>query len=81
MCSYILSVVCICRIISCLKGFTLFNHILHIYGVHMSTQFPAVSSEEFILKCCHDLCAMWQIMHRKQLQYPYECMPQTIFKL
>ncbi len=32
----------------------------------------------FILKCCHDLCAMWQIMHRVHLQYLYQYM--TKFK-
>ncbi len=31
MCSYIISVVYICRIISCLKGFALFYHIPHTY--------------------------------------------------
>ncbi len=35
MCSYIMSVVYICRIISCLKGFTLFYHIPHTYGMHI----------------------------------------------
>ncbi len=34
MCSYIISVVYICRIISCLKGFTLLYHIPHTYGMH-----------------------------------------------
>ncbi len=28
----------------------------------------------FNLKCCLDLCAMWQIMHRVHLQYLYQCM-------
>ncbi len=32
----------------------------------------------FILKCCHDLCTMWQIMHRVHLQYLYQYM--TKFK-
>ncbi len=39
MCSYIISVVYICRIISCLKGFALFYHIPHTYGMHMSLNF------------------------------------------
>ncbi len=29
----------VCRIISCLKGFTLFYHIPHTYGMHMSLNF------------------------------------------
>ncbi len=32
----------------------------------------------FILKCCHDLCAMWQIMHHVHLQYLYQY--ETKFK-
>ncbi len=36
MCSYIIFVVYICRIISCLKEFALFYHIPHTYGMHMS---------------------------------------------
>ncbi len=36
--SYIISVACICRIISCLKGFTLFYHIPHTYEMHMSLE-------------------------------------------
>ncbi len=28
----------ICRIICCLKGFTLFYHISHTYGMHMSLE-------------------------------------------
>ncbi len=36
MCSYIISVVYICPIISCLKGVTLLYHIPHTYGMHMS---------------------------------------------
>ncbi len=39
MCSYIISVVYIRRIISCLKGFALFYHIPHTYGMHMSLNF------------------------------------------
>ncbi len=39
MCSYIISVVYICRIVSCLKGFALFYHIPHTYGMHMSLNF------------------------------------------
>ncbi len=35
MCSYKISVGYICRIISCLKGFALFNHIPHAYGMDM----------------------------------------------
>ncbi len=31
MCSYIISVVYICRIISCVEGFTLFYHIPHTH--------------------------------------------------
>ncbi len=38
MCSYIISVVHMCRIISCLKGFALFNHISRTYGMHMSLE-------------------------------------------
>ncbi len=34
----IISVVYICHIISCLKGFTLFCHIPHTYGMHMSLE-------------------------------------------
>ncbi len=37
MCSYIISVVYICHI-SCLKGFTLFYHSPHTYGMHMSLE-------------------------------------------
>ncbi len=47
MCSYIISVVYICRIISCLKGFTLFYHIPHTYGMHMS---PKDKTRLIILK-------------------------------
>ncbi len=36
MCSYIISVVYIWRILSCLKGFASFKHIPHTYGLHMS---------------------------------------------
>ncbi len=32
----------------------------------------------FILKCCHDLCAMWQIMHCGHLQYLYQHMTKFI---
>ncbi len=32
----------------------------------------------FIFKCCHDLCAMWQIMQRVYLKYLYQYM--TKFK-
>ncbi len=35
MCSNIIPVVYMCRIVSCLKGFALFYHIPHIYGIHM----------------------------------------------
>ncbi len=38
MCSYIISVLYICRIISCLKGFTLLYNIPHTYGMHMSLE-------------------------------------------
>ncbi len=38
MSSYKISVGYICRIISCLKGFALFNHIPHTYGMHMSRE-------------------------------------------
>ncbi len=38
MCSYIISVVYICHIVSCLKGFTLFDHIPHKNGMHISLQ-------------------------------------------
>ncbi len=38
MCSYIISVIYICRIISCFKGFGLFYHIPHTYGMHMSLE-------------------------------------------
>ncbi len=38
MCSYTISVVYICPIIACLKGFALFNHIPHTYGIHMSLE-------------------------------------------
>ncbi len=38
MCSYKISVGYICRIISCLKGFALFNHIPHTYRMHMSLE-------------------------------------------
>ncbi len=37
-CSYIISVVHICRIISCLKVFALLYHISHAYGMHMSLE-------------------------------------------
>ncbi len=36
MCSFIISVVYICRIISCLKGVTLFYHIPPTYGMYIS---------------------------------------------
>ncbi len=36
MCSYEISVGYICRIMSCLKGFALFNHIPHTYGMHVA---------------------------------------------
>ncbi len=39
MCSYIVSVVYICHITSGLKGFALFYHIPHTYGMHMSLNF------------------------------------------
>ncbi len=39
MCSYIISFVYICRIISYLKEFALFYHIPHTYGMHMSLKF------------------------------------------
>ncbi len=35
MCSYMIPVVYICPIISCLKGFASFYHIPHQYGMHM----------------------------------------------
>ncbi len=35
-CSYTISVVYLCPIISCLKEFALFYHIPHTYGMHMS---------------------------------------------
>ncbi len=38
MCSYIRSVVYICRTISCLKGFTLLYRIPHKDGMHMSLE-------------------------------------------
>ncbi len=38
MCSYIIFVVNICLIISWLMGFTLFYHISHTYGMHMSLE-------------------------------------------
>ncbi len=38
MFSYIISVVYICPILSCLKGFTLFYHIPHTYGMYMSLE-------------------------------------------
>ncbi len=38
ICSYILSVVYICPIISCLKGVALFYHIPHTYGIHVSLE-------------------------------------------
>ncbi len=39
MYSYIISVVYICRIISCLKGFALFYHMEYTYGMHMSLKY------------------------------------------
>ncbi len=38
MCSNLISVVYMCRIISCLKKFTLFYHIPHKGGMHMSME-------------------------------------------
>ncbi len=38
MWSFIIFVVYICPTISCLKGFTLFYHIPHTYGMHMSLE-------------------------------------------
>ncbi len=38
MCSYIISVAYISHIKSCLKGFALFYHIPHTYGMHMSLE-------------------------------------------
>ncbi len=38
MCYYIISVVYMCPIISCLKGFALFHNIPHTYGMHMSLE-------------------------------------------
>ncbi len=38
MCSYLISLVNICRIISCLNGFALFYHIPHTYEMHMSLE-------------------------------------------
>ncbi len=39
MCSYIISVVYICHMIYCLKGFSLFYHIPDTYGMHMLLEF------------------------------------------
>ncbi len=39
MCSYKISVVHICCIISCLKAFALFYHVPHSYGMHMSLKY------------------------------------------
>ncbi len=38
MCAYIISVVHKCRSMSCLNGLTLFYHIPHTYGMHMSLE-------------------------------------------
>ncbi len=38
MCSFIIFVVYICHIISCLKEYTLFYHIPHTFGMHMSLE-------------------------------------------
>ncbi len=38
MCSYIISVVFICHIISCFKGFALLYHIPHTHGMHMALE-------------------------------------------
>ncbi len=46
MCSYIIYVVYICRIISCLKGFALFYYIPHTYGMHMSLNFFSNNKRE-----------------------------------
>ncbi len=36
MCSYIISVLYICHIISCLKGLALFNHIPHTWNAYVA---------------------------------------------
>ncbi len=38
VCAYVISDVYICPIVSCLKGFTLFYHIPHKHGMHMSLE-------------------------------------------
>ncbi len=38
MCSYIKLAVYMCCIISCLRGFALFYHIPHTYGMHISLE-------------------------------------------
>ncbi len=39
MCAYVISVVYICRIISCLKGFALVYHIPHIWNAYVAEVF------------------------------------------
>ncbi len=53
MCSYIIFVVYICRIIACLKGFALFYHIPNTYGMHVSLEHRVMTtdrSSEILLK-------------------------------
>ncbi len=50
MCSYIISAVYICRIIFCLKGFALFYHIKHTYGMHMSLKVHETSPFDYRFK-------------------------------
>ncbi len=49
------------------------SYTTHIWNAYVAEIFlEIINAKNFILKCCHDLCAMWKIMHRVYLQYLYQ---------
>ncbi len=51
-----------------------FEHTKFVLIIKWNTVSLPYLQRNFILKCCHDLCVMLQIMHRVYLQYLYHCI-------
>ncbi len=79
MCSYIISVVCICRFISCLKGFALFYHIPHTYVQIMNLNKEKALKVNYLSFYYHII--LFITCHQVDDIYIYSCSAPTINRL
>ncbi len=69
MCSYIIFAVYICRIISCLKGFTLFYYIPHTEEFHFKMlSWPVRDEKKFIWRYGMELCFTLELIQNLHAQ-------------